>query len=350
MHYLIHFKDILKKIPINTSMKEFFKSAGLLLGCILLSRFILPANITPIIAMAVFMPYLTSNKQLQMFLPVSMLFVTDIFLGFYSTMWLTYVIMALIGFISRVLNNGQYSTLMGSSVLSVVLWHLIINIPGPFPPLSPEALIFDLRLLGSLRSNETVNAIGEYLKLSKNKSLNIIGNCYTTIIRGVPELLVIYLLFFGGTGAAMYVASIFGYDGYIEINAFITGALAIGIISGAYSTEVFRGAILSIDKGQFEASKVLGIKKYIQFYKIILPQMLRLSIPNLSNVWQITLKDTSLISVTGLVEIMRQSYIAAGSTRDPLFFYSVAAVLYLMLTFLSMKLINKLEIKYSKGY
>tara|TARA_Y100000361_G_C11135716_1_gene331789 strand:- start:733 stop:1236 length:504 start_codon:yes stop_codon:yes gene_type:complete len=130
-------------------MKEFFKSAGLLLGCILLSRFILPANITPLIAMAVFMPYLTSNKQLQMFLPVSMLFVTDIFLGFYSTMWLTYVIMALIGFISRVLNNGQYSTLMGSSVLSVVLWHLIINIPGPFPPLSPEALIFDLRLLAS---------------------------------------------------------------------------------------------------------------------------------------------------------------------------------------------------------
>ena len=188
------------------------------------------------------------------------------------------------------------------------------------------------------------------LKLSKNKTLNVIGNCYTTIIRGVPELLVIYLLFFGGTGAAMYVAWIFGYDGYIEINAFITGALAIGIISGAYSTEVFRGAILSIDKGQFEASKVLGIKKYIQFYKIILPQMLRLSIPNLSNVWQITLKDTSLISVTGLVEIMRQSYIAAGSTRDPLFFYSVAAVLYLMLTFLSMKLINKLEIKYSKGY
>jgi octopine/nopaline transport system permease protein len=188
------------------------------------------------------------------------------------------------------------------------------------------------------------------LKLSKNKTLNIIGNCYTTIIRGVPELLVIYLLFFGGTGAAMYVAAIFGYDGYIEINAFITGALAIGIISGAYSTEVFRGAILSIDKGQFEASKVLGLKKNIQFYKVILPQMLRLSIPNLSNVWQITLKDTSLISVTGLVEIMRQSYIAAGSTRDPLFFYSVAAVLYLILTFLSMKIINKLEVRYNKGF
>ncbi len=193
-------------------------------------------------------------------------------------------------------------------------------------------------------------AIFTPLKLSKFKSLNIIANIYTTVIRGVPELLVIYLFFFGGSGAIMFVASMFGYNEYIEINAFVTGSFAIGIISGAYSTEVFRGAIQSIDKGQFEAARVLGFSKFKQFYKIILPQMLRLAIPNLSNVWQITLKDTSLISVTGLVEIMRQSYIAAGSTRDPLFFYSFAAVLYLLLTFLSMKLINKLEVKYSRGY
>ena len=193
-------------------------------------------------------------------------------------------------------------------------------------------------------------AIFTPLKLSKFKSLNLIANIYTTVIRGVPELLVIYLFFFGGSGAIMFVASMFGYNDYIEINAFVTGSFAIGIISGAYSTEVFRGAIQSIDKGQFEAAKVLGFSKFKQFYKIVLPQMLRLAIPNLSNVWQITLKDTSLISVTGLVEIMRQSYIAAGSTRDPLFFYSFAAVLYLLLTFVSMKLINKLEVKYSRGY
>ena len=188
------------------------------------------------------------------------------------------------------------------------------------------------------------------LKLSKYKILNLIGNFYTTVIRGVPELLVIYLFFFGGSGAVMYVASIFGYFEYIEINAFITGSFAIGIISGAYSTEVFRGAIQSIDKGQFEASKVLGFNKYINFFKVIMPQMLRLALPNLSNVWQITLKDTSLISVTGLVEIMRQSYIAAGSTRDPLLFYSFAAVLYLLLTFISMKFLNRLEKNYSRGF
>ena len=188
------------------------------------------------------------------------------------------------------------------------------------------------------------------LKIANNKILNFIGNFYTTVIRGVPELLVIYLFFFGGSSAVMYVAKIFGYDGYIEINAFMTGAISIGIISGAYSTEVFRGAYQSINRGQFEACKVLGLKTNISFFRVILPQMLRLAIPNISNVWQITLKDTSLISVTGLVEIMRQSYIAAGSTRDPLFFYSFAAVLYLFLTFLSMKLFNKLEKHYSRGY
>lgn len=130
-------------------MKELIKSAGLLLGCILLSRFIMPANITPLIAIAVFLPFVTSNKNIQTFLPVTLLFVTDIFLGFYSTMWLVYGTMALIGVVSRVLNNGQYQRLMGTSVLSVVLWHLIVNIPGPYPPLSAEALVFDIRLLMS---------------------------------------------------------------------------------------------------------------------------------------------------------------------------------------------------------
>ena len=193
-------------------------------------------------------------------------------------------------------------------------------------------------------------AIFSTFKLSKSKILNLIGSFYTTVFRGVPELVVIYLFFFGGSGALMYVAKVFGYNGYIEVNAFLTGAISIGVISGAYSTEVFRGAIQSIHRSQFEASKVLGFEKKIYYFKIIIPQMLRLALPNISNVWQITLKDTSLISVTGLVEIMRQSYIAAGSTRDPLFFYSFAAVLYLFLTFLSMKLFNKLEKNYTKGY
>ncbi len=186
-----------------------------------------------------------------------------------------------------------------------------------------------------------------FFKLSKKKYLNFIGNIYTTIFRGVPELLIIYLFFFGGSSAIMFVSKIFGYDGYIEINAFLTGAISIGIISGAYSTEVLRGAILAIDKSQFEGAQALGMKRYVYFLKVITPQVLRLAIPNLSNVWQITLKDTSLISVTGLVELMRQSYIASGSTRNPLFFYLFAAVIYLILTTFSLKFFNRLEKRYN---
>ena len=116
------------------------------------------------------------------------------------------------------------------------------------------------------------------------------------------------------------------------------------------ASSMFFGLLIGLLFAILRINKNPLINKFEQFYKIILPQMLRLAIPNLSNVWQITLKDTSLISVTGLVEIMRQSYIAAGSTRDPLFFYSWAAVLYLMLTYLSMKIINKLEVRYNKGF
>ena len=185
------------------------------------------------------------------------------------------------------------------------------------------------------------------LKLSNKKFLNYLGNTYTTIFRGVPELLVIYLLFFGGSSAVMFVAKIFGYKEFIEINAFLTGSVSIGLISGAYTTEVLRGAIVSINIGQFEGAKSLGLKKTTYYVFVIAPQVLRLSLPNLSNVWQLTLKDTALISVTGLVEIMRQSYIASGVTRNPLLFYCFAAFLYLILTTISLKYFNKLEKKFN---
>ena len=176
-------------------------------------------------------------------------------------------------------------------------------------------------------------------RISDNFLLKNISRVYISIIRGTPLMVQLSIIYFGVAGLLK-----------IDVPVMMAGLIAFSINSSAYVAEVVRGGILSIDKGQFEAAKVLGINKFGQFYKIILPQMLRLAIPNLSNVWQITLKDTSLISVTGLVEIMRQSYIAAGSTRDPLFFYSFAAVLYLLLTYVSMKLINKLEVKYSRGY
>ncbi len=176
-----------------------------------------------------------------------------------------------------------------------------------------------------------------------------IVEAYTTVVRGVPELLVIYLLFFGFSGAVMWVASIFGYTGYIEVDNFVVGVLAVGIVSGAYSAEVFRGALQAIPPGQIEAGRAVGMTGWQIFHRIQLPQLLRLALPGLGNVWQLTLKDTALISVTGLAELMRTSHVAAGSTREPFTFYLAAAMLYLLMTTFSQAAFQRAERYYSRG-
>jgi len=186
--------------------------------------------------------------------------------------------------------------------------------------------------LSSMALGLVVGTIGAAAKLSALAPARWLAEGYTTLVRGVPELLVIYLLFFGGSGAAMFVASIFGYHGYVELNAFTIGTVAVGLISGAYSTEVIRGAVQAVPGGQIEAAKAIGMPRALMFRRIMLPQVARFALPGLGNVWQLTLKDTALISVTGLVEIMRQAHVAAGSTREPFTFYVVAALLYMLLS------------------
>ncbi|MEJ2165815.1 MAG: ABC transporter permease [Desulfobacterales bacterium] len=180
-----------------------------------------------------------------------------------------------------------------------------------------------------------IGALGAAGKLSRHKPLRILLDIYTTMGRGIPELLIIYLLFFGGSGAVMYLARLFGYHGYIEVNAFTAGVAAIALINGAYQTEVFRGAVLAIPKGQIEAGLSLGMSDRLLFQRVLIPQVLRLALPGLGNCWLSALKETALVSVTGLVEIMRQAYVASGSTQKPFIFYSVAAGLFLLLTSVS---------------
>ena len=190
---------------------------------------------------------------------------------------------------------------------------------------------------------------GAAAKLSHSLPLRGLAEGYTTVVRGVPELLVIYLLFFGSSGAVMWVARLFGYTGYIELNNFTVGVLAVGIISGAYSTEVIRGAILAIPRGQIEAGRAVGMSSFLIFRRIMLPQLLRLALPGLGNVWQLTLKDTALISVTGLAELMRMASVASGSTRQPFVFYLTAAVLYLVMTTFSNAAFQQAERHFSRG-
>ena len=177
-----------------------------------------------------------------------------------------------------------------------------------------------------------ISIFGTLSKLSDKFYVRVIADVYTTIVRGIPELLVIYLLFFGGSNAVMGMAKLFGYHGYIELNAFIIGSVAVGAISGAYSTEVMRGAFLAVPRGQIDAAKSVGMSKLVLFRRVLIPQVLRYALPGLGNVWQLTLKDTSLVMVTGLVEIMRQAHVASGSTYSPFTFYVTAALLYLILT------------------
>ena len=186
-------------------------------------------------------------------------------------------------------------------------------------------------------------------KLSRRLVACPLADGYNTVVPGVPDLLVIILFFFGGSAALGRIAGLFGYEGFIGVPAFATGALAIGVVSGAYQAEVFRGAYQTVNRGEIEAAKSVGMTRWLLFRRILAPQVLRFAIPGLGNVWQLVLKESALISVTGLVELLRQSHIAAGSTRRPFDFYLTAAALYLLITWASTVLFQKAEDRSLRG-
>lgn len=185
------------------------------------------------------------------------------------------------------------------------------------------------------------------IKWARIFPLTLVVDAYTSLVRGVPELLIIYLLFFSSVQFVTQVATAFGYaaladSGYAFIIAIIA-IIAIGTISGAYSTEVIRGALASIPTGHIEAARALGIPGRRIFRRIIIPQMLRIAIPGMNNVWQTTIKDTALVSVVGLQELMRAASVGAGSTRNPLIFFLIAAVVYFAITIISQTGFDRVE-------
>jgi octopine/nopaline transport system permease protein len=186
-------------------------------------------------------------------------------------------------------------------------------------------------------------------KLSGSLFAAAIGNAYAAIFRGVPELLVVYFVYFGSSALLTGLGHFIGFEGFIGVPSFAAGALAVGVISGAYQAEVFRGAYQAIARGELEAAKSVGMAKMLMFRRIIAPQVLRFAIPGLGNLWQVALKDSSLISVTGLAELMRVSQVAAGSTRQPFIFYLAGGALYLVLTTLSNQVFDRAETRATRG-
>ncbi len=190
-----------------------------------------------------------------------------------------------------------------------------------------------------------IGLAGAAAKLSRWPILRGIADAYTTIIRGVPELLIILLLYFGGTVTLSRLAG-----RYVEVDGLSAGVFALSLVFGGYATEVFRGAILAVPRGQVEAARALGMRRLVVFRHVVLPQVWRFALPGLGNLWLVLLKDTSLISVVGLEELMRKSSIAAGVTRSPFVFYAAAALLYLGFTLVSANLLHYAERRVGRGF
>lgn len=177
-----------------------------------------------------------------------------------------------------------------------------------------------------------IGITGATIKINGNRLMRGLVSLYTLIVRSVPELLIIYLLFFGTTQALSDLADLLGWDEAMS-RAFpmLIGILAIGLISGSYSVEVFRGALGAIDRGQIEAARAIGMTRTRCLWRITLPQMFWYALPGANNVWQAALKDTALISLVGLVELMRAATLGAAATREPLALYLMAGVLYFVI-------------------
>ncbi|MVW75572.1 ABC transporter permease [Pseudomonas xionganensis] len=191
--------------------------------------------------------------------------------------------------------------------------------------------------------------LGAAFRLSPIKWLALLGEAYATVIRGIPDLVLILLIFYGGQDIVNRVAPLLGYNDYIDINPFIAGVGTMGFIFGAYLSETFRGAFMAIPKGQAEAGAAYGMSNLQVFFRILVPQMIRFAIPGFTNNWLVLTKATALISVVGLQDMMFKAKNAADATREPFTFYLAVAGLYLVLTSVSLLALRFLEKRYSVG-
>ncbi len=182
-------------------------------------------------------------------------------------------------------------------------------------------------------------------KLSASRMARLIADAYTTIVRGVPDLLVIFVIFFGGT---VTLTSVFGR--YVEVNPFMAGTAALAIVFGAYAGEIFRGGIMAVPRGQIDAARALGLAPRAVFMAVTLPQAWRLALPAFGNQSLILLKQTSLVSVVGLEELMRKGVIAVGATNQPFTFYATVGAIYMVLTGVLTLALRGLENRASRGY
>ncbi|MCU4340348.1 ABC transporter permease [Acinetobacter pittii] len=213
--------------------------------------------------------------------------------------------------------------------------------------LSGTWMTIQLALL-SLLLSVIIGLIGASSKLSSIKILRYIATAYTTLIRSVPDLVIMLLLFYSLQLGLNQITEALQMD-QIDINPFVAGVITLAFIYGAYFTETFRGAFQSVPKGQIEAAMAYGMSPWQVFHRVLFPQMMRFALPGIGNNWQVLIKATALVSIIGLTDIVKITQDAGRSTMQLFFFSVVAAVIYLAITTVSNLILMWLERRYSAG-
>ena len=220
---------------------------------------------------------------------------------------------------------------------------------GYLYPFILEGMLLTVELaVLSLIFSLTLGFLGATAKLSNNRIAQLIATLYTTLIRGVPDIVLMFIIFFGGQLLVNMIGDKLGLD-YIEISEFTAGVVTIGFIFGAYMAETFRGAILAVPRGEIEAGYAYGMTPIQVFSRITFPACVRHAIPGFGNNWLVLAKTTALVSVIGLEDMVFRATQAGGSLRKPFTFYLVVAVLYLVITAVSDGGLRWLDKRYSAG-
>jgi arginine/ornithine transport system permease protein len=203
--------------------------------------------------------------------------------------------------------------------------------------------------LAALAVAVVLGLAGAAAKLSGRRILVGLATAYTTVIRGIPELVLMLLVFYGGSIGINRLLELSGTGATLDINPFGAGVLTLGFIYGAYMTETFRGAILAIPRGQFEAAAAFGMRPLQVFVRITAPQMARYALPGFTNNWLVLIKATALVSLIGLHEMTYLAKQASAATRSPFAFFLFTAALFLLYTWVSLQLLHRLHARYSLG-
>jgi arginine/ornithine transport system permease protein len=203
--------------------------------------------------------------------------------------------------------------------------------------------------LASLAVSVLFGLLGAAARLSQGRFASAAGTAYTTVVRGIPDLVMMLLVFYGGTMGLNHLMEALGRKGSVDINPFVAGVLTLGFIYGAYMTETFRGAILAIPKGQAEAAWAFGMGRTQAFVRITLPQMVRYALPGFTNNWLVLIKSTALVSLIGLKEMTYISKQASAATRSPFEYLLFSAGLFLIFTSVSLYVLRKVSARYSLG-